>query len=50
MACLSLIKDSSFSSKDYFMNRVIERNGEHTLMYASEFNIGSLEYELVYID
>ena len=48
-ACIDLVQKSNDSGKDHFMERVLSRNGLHTIDQAEELGIGSREYELVEI-
>ena len=48
-ACMDLVKNSTDSGKEHFLERVTSRNGEHTIDYAEELGIGSKEYDLIEI-
>ena len=49
-ACIDLIYNSSDEGKNHLIERIESRHGIHTIEAASELNIGSREYELIYID
>ena len=48
-ACIDLVKGSNDTGKEHFMDRVISRNGEHTIEIAAKLGIGVKEYELIEI-
>ena len=49
-ACMDLVRNSSDSGKDHFMERVNSRNGLLTIEAAANIHIGSKDYELINID
>lgn len=49
-ACLDLIKNSADEGKEALLERVNDRNGEHTLEHAAKIGFGSRDYELVSLD
>lgn len=49
-ACLDLVKATNDPGRDHFMERVLTRNGEHTIEAAKELGFGSVDYELINID
>ena len=49
-ACVDLIYKADDEDSASLRERIESRNGTHTLDYAAEIGLGSLEYELVSID
>ena len=48
-ACLDLVQNSLDPGKEHFMERVLSRNGFHTIDKAYELGVGNKEYELINI-
>ncbi|MBO8426750.1 MAG: DUF362 domain-containing protein [Firmicutes bacterium] len=46
-ACIDLVWNSDDPGKEHFKERVISRNGLHTLEAAEEIGVGSRDYELI---
>ena len=46
-ACIDLVLSSDDPGKDHFMERVMSRNGIHTIEAAAELGFGSREYKLI---
>lgn len=46
-ACIDLVWNSDDPGKEHFKERVISRNGLHTIESAEEIGIGSRDYELI---
>lgn len=49
-ACLDLVMKSDDPGKEHFLERVISRNGFHTIDAAFELGFGNKDYELIDID
>ncbi|MBQ7579029.1 MAG: DUF362 domain-containing protein [Clostridia bacterium] len=48
-ACVDLVKKSTDPGKEHFLERVLSRNGEHTIDVADALGFGTKEYELIEI-
>jgi len=48
-ACIDLVKNSKDKGREHFLERVVSRNGEHTIKTAENLKIGSTNYELIEI-
>lgn len=48
-ACIDLVMASDDPGKEHFMERVVSRNGEHTIDTADVLGVGTKEYELIEI-
>ena len=46
-ACIDLVINSDDPGKEHFMERVVSRNGLHTIEAAADLGVGSREYELI---
>ena len=46
-ACIDLLLSSDDPGKDHFIERVMSRNGIHTIEAAAELGFGSREYEII---
>lgn len=46
-ACIDLVWNSDDPGKEHFKERVISRNGLHTIEAAEEIGVGSRDYELI---
>lgn len=49
-ACLDLVINSNDEGKEHFLERVISRNGMHTIEVAEKHGFGTTDYELIDID
>lgn len=49
-ACLDLIYSSNDLGRDHFVERVERQHGRHTVDYANTLEVGTKEYELIFID
>ena len=49
-ACIDIVKNSDDPGKEYFLERVTSRNGEHTIKAAELLGLGSTDYELITVD
>ena len=49
-ACVDLVKKSGDPGRGHFMERVVSRNGEHTIDEAERLGVGTQNYELIDID
>lgn len=46
-ACIDIVMQSDDPGKEHFLERVLSKNGEHTIDVAEELGIGTTAYELI---
>lgn len=46
-ACIDIVMQSDDPGKEHFLERVLSKNGEHTIDVAEQLGIGTTDYELI---